>query len=441
MTLLVPKVLGVEEFSYWQLFIFYCMYAGFFHFGLNDGIYLRIGGREFNTVDFPLLASQMRYAIAFQTLIGSLVCVVAWLSVADPDRLFVICSAAFYLVSSNLFFYVGMILQATNRVAVFSLGVIIDKAIFLVIIAFALLYRGVDFRILVIGYICCRLIAVGYFGYQARQLFRGRGRPLRETLTEIGVNVRVGINLMLANIAGALVLGIGRQIIDMRWGIAIFGRVSLALSVIAFVLQFLGQVSIVLYPALRQTTYERQLVLATVLRSALDIVLPLIFLAYAPLSIMLSWWLPAYVESFVFLGLLMPLAIYEGKMQLLVVTYFKVLRWERALLVLNLSSMVLALICSLAGAYILDSVKAVVIAMVIAVVVRSVAGEYLLMRRINGGGLAKSSVSLFLVTLVYGGTTFLPNLGAAWVATAIACGIHLAINVNTIRAVLVHRRG
>lgn len=30
LNLLVPKVLGIEAFSYWQLFLFYSVYIGFF---------------------------------------------------------------------------------------------------------------------------------------------------------------------------------------------------------------------------------------------------------------------------------------------------------------------------------------------------------------------------------------------------------------------------
>ena len=31
MTLLAPKVMGVESYGYWQLFVFYVGYSGFFH--------------------------------------------------------------------------------------------------------------------------------------------------------------------------------------------------------------------------------------------------------------------------------------------------------------------------------------------------------------------------------------------------------------------------
>ena len=34
--LLVPKVIGVEEYGYFQLFLFFIGYVGFFHFGWAD---------------------------------------------------------------------------------------------------------------------------------------------------------------------------------------------------------------------------------------------------------------------------------------------------------------------------------------------------------------------------------------------------------------------
>ena len=45
MSIIVPKVLSLNDFGYWQLFIFYTSYVGFFHFGFNDGVYLLNGGK------------------------------------------------------------------------------------------------------------------------------------------------------------------------------------------------------------------------------------------------------------------------------------------------------------------------------------------------------------------------------------------------------------
>ncbi|WP_413446107.1 lipopolysaccharide biosynthesis protein, partial [Bifidobacterium longum] len=45
-SIFVPKIMGVEDFGYWQLFMFYASYVGFFHLGINDGVYLEQGEKH-----------------------------------------------------------------------------------------------------------------------------------------------------------------------------------------------------------------------------------------------------------------------------------------------------------------------------------------------------------------------------------------------------------
>ena len=41
-TLILPKLVSVSDYGLWQLFIFYTTYAGVFHLGLDDGVYLKL---------------------------------------------------------------------------------------------------------------------------------------------------------------------------------------------------------------------------------------------------------------------------------------------------------------------------------------------------------------------------------------------------------------
>ena len=50
-SLVLPKFLGVEDYAYWQLFLLYSSYSGFALLGLNDGIYLRLGGKRYSEVN------------------------------------------------------------------------------------------------------------------------------------------------------------------------------------------------------------------------------------------------------------------------------------------------------------------------------------------------------------------------------------------------------
>ena len=46
-SLLIPLLLGssVVQYGYYQLYLFYIAYVGFFHFGLCDGVLLKEGGK------------------------------------------------------------------------------------------------------------------------------------------------------------------------------------------------------------------------------------------------------------------------------------------------------------------------------------------------------------------------------------------------------------
>ncbi|MGC3014424.1 hypothetical protein ACPTH2_14975, partial [Enterococcus faecium] len=66
LNLFVPKLLGVTEYSYWQLYVFYSSYVGFLHFGWIDGIYLKIGGEEYDRLDKRGLGTQFWYLLIFE---------------------------------------------------------------------------------------------------------------------------------------------------------------------------------------------------------------------------------------------------------------------------------------------------------------------------------------------------------------------------------------
>ena len=51
MTLVLPRILGVEEYSYWQLYLFYVTYTAYSSIGWCEGTYLKYGGMEYAKLD------------------------------------------------------------------------------------------------------------------------------------------------------------------------------------------------------------------------------------------------------------------------------------------------------------------------------------------------------------------------------------------------------
>ena len=382
--LVVPKFLNVTDYGYWQLFIFFVSYVGFFHFGLNDGLYLKLGGTPYEEMNHDRIGSQLRVSILFQILLGILIVVGASFWTASADRFFVIASFAIYMVIANAGTFVGFLFQAANKTKIFSIADMIMKVFFICALVILLILRVYSFRLLIFFYIIGLMLSTGYYCYWGRKLIFARFCGFKTAVRDILGNIGVGIKLLIANLAGMLIIGIGRVIIDHIWGIDHFGQISFSLSLTNFFLMFMFQVSIVLFPALRQIDAAAQKRYYGEIDVILSLLLPLILVFYIPIKTVLSLWLPQYAVSLDYLAVLLPLCLFDGKMQLLCTTYFKVLRKEKALLYVNLAAFFLSLLLSIIGGFLLKSVDAIVFAMLIGVVSRYVISACYLSRYLPG---------------------------------------------------------
>lgn len=371
-SLLIPKLLGVEQFSYWQLFIFYSGYVGFFHFGLSDGIYLRYGGQELDELNKPLIGSQYKLMMFWQAVLCvSLLPVVLFTTASLERRMVWICIAAYLLLANTCWFW-GYVYQAANRTRIYSLSTIISKLSFILCIAFLLFTHRDRFEIYIILYVASQLVASMYCVVKSREFIFADSVAPREAVHEAWVNIRVGINLTISNIASSLILGIGRIFVDMTQTITEFGLLSFAISLTNFFLQFISQISMVMFPALRQVDPDKAKQLFLSIRRNSSFLLCSIMILFIPMRKILGLWLPQYEVSLGYLSWLLPVCVFDGKMQLLYSTYLKVLRKEKSLLGINaVSLMTSAFLCAV-SVFVVKSLNALVLTMVFCVALRSI---------------------------------------------------------------------
>lgn len=399
--LAVPRVLGVGAFAYWQLFLFYCTYAGFFLFGLNDGIYLRIGGQAYSELDFPSLGGQFRLSVLGQLLLAALLCLAVAVAEHDPARRLVLFTAAGYMVLFNLTGFLGSVFQAADHTRWYSGACMAQSGVLLLCVLALLIFRVQDYMVYMLFELVSQACALLLSVVMGRKIvfvpLRRAGRIFRE----IRVNITVGIHLMLSNIAGMLILGVGRLLVDHTWGIEAFGRFSFAVSLTNFFLLFIGQIGMVLFPALRKIPRDGLRDFFKSVRNGLGTLLCALPLLYLPARLLLCRILPQYTESVDALALLLPICVFDGKMQLLYATCLKVLRRERLILRINVLACLCAALLGLIGAYAVRSVNMVVLSMVAAIALRSIAAEICLLRQFHlpfcGELVAESALSVLFV--------------------------------------------
>ncbi len=382
-TLLVPKLLGVEAYGYWQLFIFFSSYLGFFHLGLVDGVYLINGGRTRNELDKEELKAQFKFSLIYECSFAVVIVAIGLFGPFELPRRIVIIWTALFLVLSNVWFFFGYLFQAINEPNIYSYSNMIDRLVYMVILVLLLVARDLAFDHYIIAAVVARTFAMGYCLYQGRDILDAPQLAIRKVVRTSVNEMKAGIKLTLASVTGMLIVGVVRMAIDMQWGIAEFGRVSLAISLINFILAFVQQVSMVLFPALRRAEVDEVSRLYAAIQRTIDAIAPLAFAICVPIALFVDFWLPAYAASMRFLFLLLPICIFDAKMELCCTTIFKVQRQESLLLKINIATVLLCIGLVAVASLAFRSIEICLVGVVLAVVFRSIYSESVVSRYFN----------------------------------------------------------
>ncbi|WP_207208035.1 hypothetical protein [Xylanivirga thermophila] len=155
-----------------------------------------------------------------------------------------------------------------------------------------------------------------------------------------------------------------------------------------------------MYPILRRTNQEKLPSIYTTMRDFLMTTLFAVLVIYYPIKTLLSAWLPRYAESLMYMALVFPMFIYEGKMALLINTYLKTLRKEKMMLKINLMSMALSLILTSFSTQIFRNLDLAIINIVLLLAFRSMLAELYLSKELKIS-IKKDILLEFLLTAVF----------------------------------------
>jgi hypothetical protein len=318
-----------------------------------------------------------------------------------PDREFVIACTGIFLTIQNAASFLMYLLQAMNETRRSSYATIVERLTFLVPLVVLLVVRYDSYQPFVISYIFSSVVQLAFCGWFCRDFFRAGLEPVRQAAGEAWGSICVGFKLMMANIASSLILGVARFAIDAAWGIDTFGELSLSLSLVNFFLAFVSQASMVLFPALRQVGADEARGFFCNVCDVMSLAFPIIYVLYYPLVWVLSWWLPKYANSFVYFIFLIPICVFDSKMNICCTTFFKVLREEGTLLKVNVCTCLASAALTLLGIFVFRSIFVVIGGAVVAIVGRSLWSETRLTRELAVPSQRVMTTGELLLTVVF----------------------------------------
>lgn len=391
--LIFPKLLGIEAYGYLQLYLFYSTYIGLLHFGLIDGVYLKYGGAVYEKLDKELFFSQIAFVFLLQLMISVIVFYMSREYFDDINKMTVfmyLCIEIIIINTRGFFLYV---LQATNRIKRYAKVIAFERIFFVVIVILQILFFSIkSYGEIIVIDLAGKTVSLFVACYYCKRLLYGKFVGRKMLFRELRENILAGSNLMFSNISNTLIIGISRFLIERNWGVTVFGKVSLILSVSGMMVVFINALSIVIYPLIRRVDSIQLKQIYITVRDLLGSILLSLLLLYYPLFFLVHLWLPEYRNILIYSSLIYPVFIFEGRMSLLINTYMKALRKEKLLLKINLVSMVLSCCLSIIAIYIYESISFSVFAITITVCVRYIIAEIILSKELG----VQSNINVFL---------------------------------------------
>ena len=378
----IPKLISIEQYGYYQLYIFYTSYVGVSYLGLCDGFYLRIGGKYYDDLDKSLYSTQFRLLGVFEIIVYTFIFCGSLFFATDANKHYVIACVCIAAVGMCLRWFITFILQATARIKEYAIVTIIERILYVLVAVPMVLagYRG--FELLVVVDVVAKYISLLIGIWFCRDMIKAKTLPIKSVLPEVKENVSVGFKLMLASLSDMLIIGVVRFGVQSYWDIATFSKVSVTLTVSNLVMTAINAIAVVMYPTLRRTSEDRLPALYRIMRIVLVGFAFGALIFYYPIQRILTAWLPQYAESLRYAAILFPICMYQSKMSLLVNTYYKTLRLENLLMKCNMAALALSAVCTVIATLVLNSVTAAILSILLVLIFRCVLSELLLAKHI-----------------------------------------------------------
>ena len=410
----LPKILSVDDYGYWQVYVFYSAYVGLFALGYNDGIYLKYGKYQYEELPFERLRSSNIIYVLMLAIFTVLACLGS-LFFDDSFRMWAMIGVSLDIFLMGINGLLVYVLQITNQMKAYSFYSVLDKVVLLVeIVLIMFLPTRTSVWVVFADVISKATVTVSLL-WRFRSFFLGKRLPMKDGVSDFTDNVKIGLNLMIANLMGMFVTGIGRFIVDTFGSIEEYAYYSFGITVTNLVLVFITAVSLVLYPTLKrlpEANYKGYFEKLNFFVTAFNFIA---LFAYFPAVWFIKLYLPDYISILAYLHFLFGVIVLQAKMQLLNNTFYKVLREEKALMRSNLVCVFIFLVLALISYYFAKNVAVIAVSTFVAMLYRCYVSEVFIRKKMGLKVPFGMFVEIFYVVIF----TLAIQFTNSWIALAI----------------------
>ncbi len=298
----LPHFLSIESYAVIKTYQLYISYAGLFHLGFIDGMYLKYGGKDIKELDKGNLYTNLSTLRVFQFLL-----VLTFLIVAVVLRAWILFFFALSILPLNMMSYFKQLYQATGEFSLY--GKIINMSTIMVFAFDALLLLlKIDNGYYYLITSSAVYVFVWLFLEKKGNILIGKNDSYAAfSISEFYENIRSGILLTIGNLSSTFLTGMDRWFIKVLLDTHAFAQYSFAVSMEGFMNVAVTPLTITLYNYFCKVK-EKNLIIRV--RNCTMIFAALIISCAFPAALVLDIYLIKYKDATIVLFLLFAAQIF-----------------------------------------------------------------------------------------------------------------------------------
>lgn len=325
---LLPKLLSVNDYGVYKTFTLYLTYVGFFSLGIIDGIVLKYGDKDYESIDKPRFRSYFSWYFIIHVFFATVLLLFAMV-VSDKALKFVWSAIAINMVATNFTGYFQQISQITQRFAEYSIRKVLQSVVNIVTVSglYLLAYKGtnVDYRAYIVSVVFVNTIMTIWYVRTYKDIVFGPRIALVETKGEIYNLIKTGFPLLFANLCSSLILTMDKQFVNLLFSREEYAVYAFAYNMLSLVTVATSAVATVLYPTLKRTDKSKLKNRYSILISVMLVIVYGALVLYFPLCAFVEWFLPKYYDSLVIFRIIFPGLAISSCITVIMHNYYKVL--------------------------------------------------------------------------------------------------------------------
>lgn len=317
----LPKFLSIECYALIKTYTLYSTYAGFFHLGYLDGMYLKYGGKDMLSVSSSEYGTDF-WNTTFMQVIVSIVLLIVGVVLSD----FVIKAFAIGLLLRNITSCFQMFFQATGEFKLYSSALNFGTILTFIISLILVFIIKTDNAELYIGaQIFASFIVTIYLGLLLNQKI-GFLRKIRLSKSAYKDNIDEGFVLMIGNFSNNLFTSIDRWFVKILMTTFHFAAYSFAVSIDSLITVFITPLYVTLYNVFCKDNSSARVV--GIKRMVMMWGFVIISFAF-PAKLVIENYLPKYQTSLPLIFILFSTQVFYAIIKGVYVNYFKSLRQQK----------------------------------------------------------------------------------------------------------------